>query len=288
MNYPTLAAATGMTFLGLSGALADTTNNSSKSSTANRASQKAQPQQNQPRQNRAQQEKGQTKGNQTKPNRTNRNRVLIDRTQDQRPNSEQRETADQEPANINTEEARNDRSTDAPLRVTDKTEGDEANPQKFILRDNRGNRLEDRGQANADREQANSGSAKSQKENAPNAEPESLREVEKKDVFSAERRSQTATYFEKQKGQKYNLPASVAEQYRGEEVPEAWKNRSIQRGYQIPTEYQPLLVAAPSDLVELLGDTDEKYSFHLAGSNLVVVDDNYEVVDVIYLPTVGV
>ena len=94
--------------------------------------------------------------------------------------------------------------------------------------------------------------------------------------------------LKKQKGQKYNLPATMAEQYRGEEVPKAWKNRSIQRGYQVPTDYQNLLVAAPSDLVELLGDAPEGYTYHLAGSNLIVIDKNYEVIDVIYLPTVGV
>ena len=80
----------------------------------------------------------------------------------------------------------------------------------------------------------------------------------------------------------------MADKYRGDEVPEAWKNRSIQRGYQVPTEHQSLLVAAPSDLVELMGETPQGYTYHLAGSNLIVVDKSFEVIDVVYLPTVGV
>ena len=163
-------------------------------------------------------------------------------------------------------------------------------PRKFILRDNRGNRLDDRGQANADvdSEQTDNEKANSQKESGLKTDEKPLRATDTKDVFSDQRRAQTATYFEKQKGQKYNLPPNMADKYRGEEVPEAWKNRSIQRGYQVPSEYQSLLVAAPSDLVELMGETPEGYTYQLAGSNLIVVDKNYEVIDVIYLPTVGI
>ena len=297
MNYPTLATATGMTLLGLSGAFADTANNTSKSNTAARSNQKVQPQQNQPRQNRVQQEQGQAKegqakGVQTKANRIilDRDRLLVDRTQAQRSKSENGVDAEPQPANINSEEGREDRATDAPLRVTGQTDEDKKSPQKFILRDSRGNRLEDDGQANADAndKQADNKTASNGKENVPQTSEESQLQINKKDVFSEKGRSETATYFAKQKGQKYNLPPSLAEQYRGEEIPEAWKNRSIQRGYQISKEHQPLLLAAPTDLVKLLDDTSKKYDYHIAGSNLIVVDKNYEVIDVIYLPTVGV
>ena len=122
MKYPILATATGITLIGLGGAFAQNKSNASSSNTAPQAGQKSQPQQSKVRQNQSNENQRQTRGVLTNQNRLNRNRV--DQAQADESNTEKADAVDKQPANINTEEARDDKSTDKTLRVDGQTGGE--------------------------------------------------------------------------------------------------------------------------------------------------------------------
>ena len=61
--------------------------------------------------------------------------------------------------------------------------------------------------------------------------------------------------------------------------------RSIPTGTVITDVYRPLLVEAPEKLVSYF-PADAGYSYYIAGSNVVAIDDGYRVVDSIRIPTI--
>jgi hypothetical protein len=104
-------------------------------------------------------------------------------------------------------------------------------------------------------------------------------------TFTPEVRTKVVRYFEPFAEGRYGLPPEIVTKVKVERMPTVWKTARIKPGAVIEKEYRPLLVSAPPQLVEVLPEP-EKHKYYLAGSNVVVIDDDYRIIDSLHVPSV--
>ena len=251
MRHKILVA--GITLLGVGGAFAEKSNKKPKGDKAPKVAQKAKPQKKQ----------SQPKKNQPK------------QSQPKKSESKKEQSRAKQPQKRKVAENSKGKSSSSAPKKKDKTVEARKSQTGSSAKNDRKSQPDRKGQADRGKE----------KDYSSRNESESDRK--RKNVFYDERRSRAVSYFEKQKGQKYGLPPGIAKKYRADKIPKAWRNRSLQRGYRVPSDYRSYLVTAPTDLISLLGGAlTGGQRYYLAGSNLIVVDQYYDVVDVVYLPTI--
>ena len=256
MKHTILVA--GITFLGVGGAFADKSNKKSKEDKAPKAAQKAKPQKKQVQAKKSEPKMSQPRQAQVKKSEPKKNQSRTKQT-------ETRSAADNKKGKA---------SSSTPQKK-DKVVEAKKSPQKSVAKNNR--------DSQSDRREP----AISQKNKTERAKNNSTRDNREKKIFYDDRRDRAVSYFQKQKSQKYGLPPGIAKKYRTDKIPKEWRNRGLQRGYRVPSDYRSSLVAAPVDLISILGGAlTGGQNYYLAGSNLIVVDQYYNVVDVVYLPSI--
>lgn len=104
-------------------------------------------------------------------------------------------------------------------------------------------------------------------------------------TFTPEVRQSVVTYFEPYAEESYGLPVEVVQQIEVDRIPAIWRNQVIEPGTVITEEYRPMLVKAPRQLVSVFPE-HEGYRYYIAGGNVVVVDEEYQVIDSLRIPTV--
>ena len=105
-------------------------------------------------------------------------------------------------------------------------------------------------------------------------------------TFNPDARTKVVQYFDAYKTSPLGLPPGWAPRFKVKELPAAWTTTRIAPGVIVGEKERPFLVAAPPELIKVLPAPTGEVRYYVAGSNVVAVNQTYQVVDSIQIPTV--
>lgn len=105
-------------------------------------------------------------------------------------------------------------------------------------------------------------------------------------TFNPDARTKVVQYFDAYKTSPHGLPPGWAPRFKVKELPPAWTTTRIAPGVIVGEKERPFLVEAPPELIKVLPAPTGAVRYYVAGSNVVAVNQTYQVVDSIQIPTV--
>jgi len=105
-------------------------------------------------------------------------------------------------------------------------------------------------------------------------------------VFNSHARAKAVQYFDTYRAEPYGLPPACAAMMNPIENPASMADVEVAVGKVVKESERPLLLEAPSELVRIFPDQPEGFRYCIAGSHLVVVDENCRVMDSVRIPTI--
>lgn len=107
-----------------------------------------------------------------------------------------------------------------------------------------------------------------------------------KTKFDGDTRTKVVTYFDTYKSSRFGLPPEWVARVKVKEIPDGWRMTRIEPGVVIAEGHRTYLLDAPDDLVKVLPPADAGVRYYIAGSNVIAVNSNFEVVDSIQIPSI--